>query len=131
RVWIWHLRICSCLTRQAVSQQRLQIRRHSPIVFQIKIFLNKLSRILLAAFDSPDHQVLVCMFGRNELNNIGFVAHDAEDKRTKGIRENIAHALLQNAVAENRLEQFHSLQLLLKLVMATGSTENQARLPAN
>src|SRR6185312_10324262 len=86
---------------------------------------------LLPSPDRAYHHILVCMFRRNKLYNVGLITHNAQDKRTKSIRQNIAHALLENTVPQDSLERLHSMQLLLQVMMAARSTKNQARLAAN
>src|SRR5579883_1744417 len=68
------------------------------------------------------------MLGRDKLHDIGAIAQDAQDQRAKGIGQDIAQAMLENAIVKDWSERRDRVQLLLQVVMAAGSAEDQPRL---
>ena len=80
------------------------------------------------AFDGADHEVFVGVFGGDEFDDIGFVAHDAQREGAKGVCEDVGEAFLEDAVVEYWLKGLHGAQLFVQVAMAAGSAQDQAGL---
>jgi len=80
-----------------------------PEFLQFEILLYICSRSWLPSLHGADQQVFISMFGRDELDDVGFVPHDTQGKRAKGVCEYIGQALLEDAIVKDGREWFHRL----------------------
>ena len=113
---------------QAIAQERFKIGRDAPEAFEFKILAHDGGSLVLRMPRSSDHEIFVGVFGSDKLDHIGAIAHDLQDQGAKRIGQNVAEAMFEDAVVEDRAERLYCVQLLLQMMVTAGRAEDQVRL---